>query len=136
MYALDVALQAKFQADNGAGGVRALATGGTHKIIAPEGAVAPYLTFQNVSSVHEYSFNTLTRIRCKYLLKAYADGLDWDTPQAIIERAKAILFDVSWSVSGYKVESRAASQFDTQEDVSGLPSAVTVGYVDIDLLPV
>jgi ABC-type amino acid transport substrate-binding protein len=136
MYALDVALQSKFTGDSGTGGVAALATGGVHKIVAPQESAAPFLTWQNVSSVPEYSFGQLAKIACTYLLKAYADGLDWDAPQAIIERAIAILFDASWTVSGYEVRSRGSNQFDSQEDVDGKPVAVTVGYVQIDVMPV
>ena len=135
MYAIDVALQGKFIGDTGAGGVAALATGGIHKGAAPQGSVAPFLTWQNVSSVNEYSFGRLVRVSCSYLLKGYADNLNWDTPQAIIERAIAILFDADWSVSGYEVKSRGSNQFDSQEDIDSKSVAVTIGYVDIEAMP-
>jgi len=135
MYVIDVALQAKLVADTGTGGVETLATGGIHKIVAPQGTAAPFLTWQNVSSVPEYSFGRLVRVTCQYLLKSYADGLDWDAPQAVIERALAILFDASWSVSGFDVRSRGGNRFDTQEDVDAKSVVVSVGYVTIEAMP-
>lgn len=133
MLALNTALYGKLSGD---ATLIALATGGVSSGTAPQDTEGPLLTFQNVSSVPEYSFGRLAKITCVYLLKAYADGLDWDAPQGIIERAITLLFDASWSVSGFDVRSRGSNQFDSQEDVEGKPVAVTVGYVTIEAMPV
>lgn len=132
MLALNTALYSKLSGDVT---LTNLATGGINSGTAPQGTNGYVLTFQNTSSIHEYSFGRLAKITCIYLLKAYADGLDWDTPQSIIERAIAILFDASWSVSGYDIRSRGSNKFDSQEDVDGKPVAVTVGQVTIEVMP-
>jgi hypothetical protein len=135
MQALCDAIYAKITADSGAGGVAQLASGGIHDVMAPDGSLHPFLTYQLVNGPREYTLTQLASIPFTFLFTAFDEGLDWTKTRAIIERLNALLTDSGgWSIAGFRViKVRLANSLDTQETLEGVDFPVTKSWFDITL---
>jgi hypothetical protein len=105
MNAVLQSLYTKLSADNGAGGVATLATGGIHDSVAPNNTAPPFLIIQKHSPIPvAWTFSLKATDAALYMVKAYAiddaSGGGRKNAGAIVERAEAILNDASLSVSG------------------------------------
>lgn len=108
MNVLDASISTALDADSGAGGVAALATGGTFQLDAPQGTVPPYVIWQEASDFPGYAFaNTLKYDHVFYMLRAFAVDDPNTTHESgpltagkIADRLKALLTNPSLSVSG------------------------------------
>lgn len=107
MNVLDTAIQAVLAADNGAGGVFTLSTGGIFQAKAPQGVFPPYTLWQEATDVPGYTFgNTLKFDHFFYVFRAFAVDANTSGPYqagAIADRLKALLTNPTLTVTGKAV---------------------------------
>lgn len=94
-------------ADSGAGGVAALATGGTYQLDAPQGTTPPYVIWQEASDMPTYAFgNSNQADHVFYMIRAFAVDANTSGQSqvgAIADRLKTLLTNPSLTVSGKAV---------------------------------
>lgn len=100
MIALDTAIRTKLVADNGVGGVNTLTSGRIYRHVAPQSAASPFVVFQQMSAVDEYTWTLRDHRRILYQIKAVSDGLDPAAAGVIAKRIDTILTDGSLTISG------------------------------------
>jgi hypothetical protein len=122
MKPLDDALEAKFTADNGAGGIATLATGGWFKLFASQGqATGRYIVYREITGDPRYQFGGEACRELRYEMKIYDDvGESWAQSSAITDRLEAILTDGTLSITGWTlIYFRLRRRFDEAEEGEG-----------------
>ena len=96
------AILAALQADTGAGGVAALATGGIFPDVAPEGSSYPFVVV-SVRSGETPSrvYQGIAYEECRILVRATVKSLSPKRAAAINRRVRTVLENANLNVSGY-----------------------------------
>jgi hypothetical protein len=104
MNAVNTALFARMDGDNGAGGVKTLSTGGIHYGRAPQTKSPPYVIFQKQTGTPSYTFTQRAADNMLYLAKGVAvDSANEGGRKiagTIAERIDAVLTDYALPVAG------------------------------------
>lgn len=122
MEALDNALETKFAADNGAGGIATLATGTWFKFFASQGAATGrYIEYRDITGTPRYQFGGEACRELLYQMKVYDDvGESWAVATAIADRLEAILTDGTLNITGWTlIYFRLRQRYDEAEPVDG-----------------
>ncbi len=114
------AILANLQADNGAGGVATLATGGIFPDVAPQGTTPPFV----VVSVRKGEdptrvFQAIGFEEVELLVRATAKELTPKNAAAINRRVRARLDGAALTIAGYRVES-----VEWRGNIAGYPEVI------------
>lgn len=99
MNSIDQAVYAKLAADATLGALLASPSSVYHAV-APAGAAAPLVLFQEFGAADEYALADRVWTRCSYLVKGVCEGPSAKRAKEIAERCDAVLTDQPLTVAG------------------------------------
>lgn len=106
------------------------------KNIAPAGTAAPYIIFQKMSGIDDWTFNDLTSRDLVYMIKVVASGNSALGAGKALARIAVLLNDGSLSISGFTLlRSRQESDIDYSETSSGITYHHIGGLFRISIRP-
>lgn len=133
MNALDAAIYTKLSGDTGSGGLMTIVTGVFNRV-APEGQAFPYVVWQTVSGVDNYTLTKRAKSRFVIQLKALDKGDSGKVAGQAMDRIDALLNDAALTVTGFSLlVIRREMNIQSVEVDEGVEYPVEISHYGVEL---